>query len=391
MRKRWIVLVLFVAVLTGCEATPTVIVPTLIELATETPVTPTVTLAPFTLTPAPTDPIATAPAQSALEVAMATEDPIERATFDALVALLTLESGELATGLAGATETSLALTPTETLTPSITPTLDPAQATFITFTPSATLDVTHTPRPTSTPSATQTPAPEGLELLALLAAQFTVLPPEIRYNPATQTGLALAVTAQMQTSAAPTASPTLPMGGIGDVPLATLPPSNPVVCAAPPPAVISSVLSSEPALATALGCPIGSSISLSGATQGMERGTMVYTAGSPGDIYAITSDMRFRRFADMWLSGVDPDSMGLTPPPGLLEPIRGFGKVWRENLDVQGSIGWGVSGEAGTTATLLLFERGRAIYLPTVNQTFILINDTGMSDRGQWRSVIGGF
>ncbi len=385
IKKYWILALLLAAALTGCEATPTVIVPTLIELPSETPVTPTVTLAPFTPAPPTPEPNVIAPT----EVAQATEDPLERATFDALVELLTLESGELATGLAGATETALALTPTETLTATITPTLDPAQATFITFTPSYTLDVTYTPRPTSTPSATNTPAPEGLELLALLAAQFTVLPPEIRYNPATQTALALAVTAQLQTSLAPTASPTL--GGIGDVPLATLPPSNPVVCAAPPPAVISSVLSSDPALATALGCPIGSSISLGGASQVMERGTMIYTAGAPGDIYAVTSDMRFRRFADLWVSGVDPDSTGLTPPPGLLEPIRGFGKVWRENLDIQGLIGWGVSGEAGTTATLLLFERGRAIYLPSVNQTFILINDVGMTDRGQWRSVIGGF
>ncbi len=386
MKKHWILAVLLAAALTGCEATPTVIVPTLIELPSQTPVTPTVTLAPPTPEP---NVIAPTETEAVVEVAQATEDPLERATFDALVELLTLESGELATGLAGATETALALTPTETLTATITPTLDPAEATFITFTPSYTLDVTYTPRPTSTPSATNTPAPEGLELLALLAAQFTVLPPEIRYNPATQTALALAVTAQLQTSLAPTASAT--MGGIGDVPLATLPPSNPVICAAPPPAVISSVLSSDPALAAALGCPIGSSISLGGASQVMERGTMIYTAGAPGDIYAVTSDMRFRRVPDLWVSGVDPDSMGLTPPPGLLEPIRGFGKVWRENLDIQGSIGWGASGESGTTATILLFERGRAIYLPTVNQTFILINDVGMTDRGQWRSVIGGF
>ncbi len=45
---------------------------------------------------------------------------------------------------------------------------------------------------------------------------------------------------------------------------------------------------------------------------------------------------------------VDPS---LTPPEeGLIQPVRGFGKLWRENPDVQEALGWGVTPEFGYTS-----------------------------------------
>ena len=44
----------------------------------------------------------------------------------------------------------------------------------------------------------------------------------------------------------------------------------------------------------------------------------------------------------------DPErDPGITPPSGLLQPIRGFGKVWREQPEVRSRLGWATASESG--------------------------------------------
>jgi hypothetical protein len=100
----------------------------------------------------------------------------------------------------------------------------------------------------------------------------------------------------------------------------------------------------------------------------------------------ITFDGRFRRFDDTWAPGIDPEGGGETPPLGLIEPKRGFGKVWRLFPDVRSLLGWAINEEVGGTASTLPFERGRAIALPQRNETILLIDDPG-SQMGTWRSA----
>ena len=40
----------------------------------------------------------------------------------------------------------------------------------------------------------------------------------------------------------------------------------------------------------------------------------------------------------------------LTPPAGLLQPDRGFGKLWREVPEVRDMLGWAVTPEFGYTS-----------------------------------------
>ena len=56
----------------------------------------------------------------------------------------------------------------------------------------------------------------------------------------------------------------------------------------------------------------------------------------------------------------EPASAGLVPPePGLVEPILGFGKAWREQYDgPDGPLGWATEEEKTTDASWQLFERG---------------------------------
>ena len=54
-------------------------------------------------------------------------------------------------------------------------------------------------------------------------------------------------------------------------------------------------------------------------------------------------------YNDTYVDGAvefDPD---IVAPEGQLQPIRGFGKLWRENLEVRGAIGWALGDELGHT------------------------------------------
>ena len=364
MRK--ISLLLFLVLLAACSGTPTpvVVVPTLAVLPSSTP-SPT-----WTPSPLPRDTDIPSPEPSST------------------VTPLPSDTGTPA--------------PTATLEPSATPSLtETSTATQTdTFTPSLTITNTITP----TPSATFTPTQEldGLGMLALLSERATVLPPEARYNPQTLTAVAFA--AQTLIAAGTAFAPTSPPAQgstpvIGEPQLATLPPPlsgggtanpNPTTCANPLPGGLSGAFASDPSLTQAIGCPQGQALSTTTAVQSFEHGSMIYVQGSPGSMYVLTLDGRFRRFDDTWVSGVDPETGGETPPLGLIEPKRGFGKVWRNNLDVRGALGWGVTEEAGAQSSLLLFDRGRAVYLPQRGETYLLIEDPGGAS-GSWRSILASF
>jgi hypothetical protein len=75
--------------------------------------------------------------------------------------------------------------------------------------------------------------------------------------------------------------------------------------------------------------------------------------GAEDAIYVLYSGeqmtTRWDRFEDEWDPGEldrDPD---LTPPPGLQQPIRGFGLVWRTKPYVRERLGWAVDQERGYT------------------------------------------
>jgi len=255
---------------------------------------------------------------------------------------------------------------------------------------------------TPTPSSTFTASPEldSLGMLALLSERATILPPEMLYNPQTLTAVAYAAQTLVAvgTALAPTTAPAQAgTPAIGDQQLATLPPPQsggglPVgaTCTNTLPAGLSGSFAGDPSLTQSIGCPQGQPLSTTTAIQSFEHGSMIYVQGSPGSIYVLTLDGRFRRFDDTWVSGVDPETGGETPPLGLIEPKRGFGKVWRNNLDVRGSLGWAVTNEEGATSSLLIFDRGRAVYLPTRGSTYLLIDDPGGAS-GTWRTLSVSF
>ena len=161
-------------------------------------------------------------------------------------------------------------------------------------------------------------------------------------------------------------------------------------CASVPGGAIGAVYQSDPSIAAAIGCPLaGAPSAVSSAYQPFQNGLMVWVSSlgavpQPA-IYALYGNGTYQRFNDTFLDGVDPSSGGAMPPPGLVEPVRGFGKVWRDNPTARDTLGWALTGESGGTAEILLFERGEMLRVPQAGQTYILI--TGAP--GTWSARAG--
>ena len=52
-------------------------------------------------------------------------------------------------------------------------------------------------------------------------------------------------------------------------------------------------------------------------------------------------------YDDMFQEGEPESDPSIVPPTPFLQPMRGFGKLWRENPDVQDALGWAVTPEFG--------------------------------------------
>lgn len=83
------------------------------------------------------------------------------------------------------------------------------------------------------------------------------------------------------------------------------------------------------------------------AEQTFERGRMVWVAALDR-VYAVFEDggrPAWAMYPDEFNEGDPERDESLVPPPGLEQPIRGFGLVWRNNPRVRERLGWAVSPE----------------------------------------------
>jgi hypothetical protein len=162
-------------------------------------------------------------------------------------------------------------------------------------------------------------------------------------------------------------------------------------CANVPQGIFGAIYQGDPNIPAALGCPLaGNASSVGSAYQPYQNGVMIWVsslgAQPQSAIYALYNNGTYQRFNDTFQDGVDQVSGGVSPPPGFLEPVRGFGKVWREHSSVRDTLGWATTGESGGTAQVLMFERGEMISGAQAGQTYILI--TGAP--GTWSARSGG-
>ncbi len=117
-----------------------------------------------------------------------------------------------------------------------------------------------------------------------------------------------------------------------------------------------------------MGCPTEVFGDVQVAEEYFERGVMVYVdLSQPGfvnrRIYVIRTTplpVVHSVYIDTWDES-QPESGNATPPPGLYEPKRGFGKIWREIPGVRELVGWATGPERGDRATVQTFSTGSAM------------------------------
>ena len=77
-------------------------------------------------------------------------------------------------------------------------------------------------------------------------------------------------------------------------------------------------------------------------------------------IYVLHSANTWASYNDTWDESQAQSDPSLIPPADLQQPIRGFGKVWREQLGgAEASIGWAKEAERSETITRQYFEKGQ--------------------------------
>jgi hypothetical protein len=157
--------------------------------------------------------------------------------------------------------------------------------------------------------------------------------------------------------------------------------------------------SANPEVHALLGCPSypPQEQATPTALQRFERGWMLWArtpATAPPQIYVLFEDNQtLAAFPDTWA----PDqaaSGGLTPPPGLYEPLRGFGKVWREGTGVRARerLGWATEEERGGQGAWQAFQRGRMVWTPDPRLVFVLAERTERYEPlNAWRAYADPF
>jgi len=130
----------------------------------------------------------------------------------------------------------------------------------------------------------------------------------------------------------------------------------PEVCAIPPAASLAAVWEAR------LGCPTQPAEVHAMAYQPFEGGAMIWDGVESPTIYVgLSASGDWFSRPDQFQEG-DPESdPTLTAPAGLLQPVRGFGRLWREDESVRQALGWALAAEVGFEGTWQVFEGGYAL------------------------------
>jgi hypothetical protein len=137
-----------------------------------------------------------------------------------------------------------------------------------------------------------------------------------------------------------------------------------------------------------LGCPGQPAAQIALGEQFFEQGRMIWDSSNL-QIYVLLSAGRWRAFDDTWSADQPALDPALVPPEGRVQPQRGFGKVWREQLGgPQAAIGWALEGERGVNGWRQRFEKGTLVWTdahlegaPHAGTAVLLYND------GTWQAI----
>jgi hypothetical protein len=210
-------------------------------------------------------------------------------------------------------------------------------------------------------------------------------------TPPTRTPTATPASVPTVESPSPPATP-LPTAAETSPPAPTSAPTvagTPVVCDEVPIRGFGKVWAEHPEVQQGLGCPnkyyycdggyCSGEQPMVSAVQRFEHGTMIWVNQPTWEgtvwVYVLFEDGTYQRFRDTFVEGVDPESdPDIVPPEGLYQPIRGFGKVWREGTgaQVRERLGWAIEPEQGGDGAWQEFWRGTMFWIGPVDRIYVI-------------------
>ena len=98
-------------------------------------------------------------------------------------------------------------------------------------------------------------------------------------------------------------------------------------------------------------CPKDFPRASAAAEQPFEGGTMIWL-GSEDLIVILFEDQSWRSIEDTWEERQQESDPSIEAPTDRYQPIRGFGKVWREEDGLRRQLGWALSPELGFDTVL---------------------------------------
>lgn len=136
-------------------------------------------------------------------------------------------------------------------------------------------------------------------------------------------------------------------------------------------------------------CAYQDAVFSAGAEQPFERGVMVWIAALER-IYVLYdgpgANGEWQNFSDEWEAGDPVDDPSINPPPGLYQPQRGFGLVWRAQDNVQSRLGWATAPETAFNTAYQTTARFK------YNEAFIRALDGNvwrlLPERSGWQKIM---
>ncbi|MCB8959145.1 MAG: hypothetical protein H6651_02445 [Ardenticatenales bacterium] len=137
-------------------------------------------------------------------------------------------------------------------------------------------------------------------------------------------------------------------------------------------------------------CPYNPPLASQAAEQPFENGFMLWIAELDQIVVLFADGLspHYAIFTDEWNEGDPEIDPTLEPPPGLYQPVRGFGLVWREGYgDVRSRLGWATQPEQAYST----------LYQQTsywkYNETYIRALNGGVwylkAERSGWEWLVG--
>lgn len=143
-------------------------------------------------------------------------------------------------------------------------------------------------------------------------------------------------------------------------------------------APFAGTVAENPPLQTKSGQPTGPGITVDGTQAQFEHGAMLWRKDTR-QIFVFIEGGKWLSFPDTWETTLPLLDPVLTPPAGLFQPVRGFGKVWIQNKEIKEKMGWAREQEQAVSTTWQPFQNGLLVWRGG-NSIRVLFSDNTWGD-----------